>query len=72
MSDNKTTDPCAEYRGPQADAKAAQIESALGTDAEMLTDTVWLLRYTTVKNNIQWPTHEELMRERYGDEPHAG
>lgn len=61
-----TTDPLDEYRGPEADAKAVRIQATLGTDAETLTDDVWLLRYTTVKHNIQWPTHEELMELRRG------
>ena len=50
--DNPTTD----YAGPAADARAETIETTLGTDRETLTDTVWLLRYTTVKHGIQWPT----------------
>jgi hypothetical protein len=60
-----TTD--AEYRGPEADARAAQISATLGTDAETLTDTVWLLRYTTVKYDIQWPTQVDLLEMRRDD-----
>lgn len=61
MSDD---DPRAQYRGPEADARALAIEAALGTDAERLTDVVWLLRYTTVRNDIQWPTYDELTEMR--------
>jgi hypothetical protein len=64
LLNEQTTDPTSEYRGPEADAKAARIQATLGTDAETLVDTVWLLRYTTVKHNIQWPTHDELMEMR--------
>lgn len=63
----QTTDPLDEYRGPEADAKAERIQATLGTDAETLTDDVWLLRYTTVKHNIQWPTFDELMEMRRDD-----
>ena len=38
-----------EYIGPEADARAAAIEATLGTEAERLTDTVWLMRYTMAK-----------------------
>lgn len=63
-ADSDTTDPLAEYRGPAADARAAAIEATAGTEAEKLTDIVWLLRYTTVKHDIQWPTHAELLELR--------
>lgn len=61
MSDD---DSRAQYRGPEAEARALAIKATLGTDAERLTDVVWLLRYTTVKNDIQWPTYDELMEMR--------
>lgn len=60
----ETSDPEAEYRGPAADAKAERIRATLGTKNETLFDSVWLLRYTSVKHNIQWPTHEELLEMR--------
>lgn len=52
------------YRGPEADARAERIRTTLGTDAETLGGTVWLLRYITVKHDIQWPTHAELVEMR--------
>jgi hypothetical protein len=61
----ETTDSSAEYRGMDADARAAQIRTTLGTAAETLVNVVWLLRYTTVKHNIRWPTHAELMEMRH-------
>lgn len=69
MPDGKsdTTDPLAQYRGPEADARATAIQATVGTDAETLTDVVWLLRYTTVKHDIQWPTHAELLELRSDD-----
>lgn len=63
MSDRKPE--TTEYIGPEAEAKAERIRATLGTDAETLTDDVWLLRYMTVKHRIQ-PTHEELMEMRRG------
>ncbi len=58
------TDPLDEYRGPKADAKAALIEQTLGTETEILTDVVWLLRYITVKHSIQWATWDEVIEMR--------
>jgi hypothetical protein len=57
-------DADAQYRGPRADARAARIQAMAGTDAETLADAVWMLRYTSVKHGIQWPTHQELMELR--------
>lgn len=62
-----TIDALAQYCGPEADARAAAIEATLGTEAESLTNVVWLLHYTTVKHDIQWPTHAELMEMRRDD-----
>ena len=62
--DNPAVD--AEFQGPKADARAVAVEAVLGTDAETVTDTIWLLRYTIAKHNTQLPTHEEIMRERHG------
>lgn len=45
-------DPCTEYRVPALGARAAAINAALGADAESQVETVWLLRYTTVKHDI--------------------
>ena len=69
MLDPQTTPPGwrEEYQGPIADARAAAIEGTLGTDAESLPVTVWLLRYTTVQFNIQWPTTDEMMEIRHGN-----
>lgn len=58
MKRDQPTSP-SEFCGPEADRRAAAVEAALGTDAETLTDVVWLLRYTTVKYGIQWLAHGE-------------
>ena len=58
--------PRDEYRGPGAEARAARIAETLGTDSETLIDVVWLLRYTTVRDNIQWPSLAELLEMRDG------
>src|SRR5579859_4916655 len=72
MSDkSETTGPMAEYIGPEADAKAAAIDATLGTDNETTADVIWLLRYTTVKHNIQWPTFADMVAAR-GSESDAG
>ena len=49
-----------EYTGPEADARAAAIESAIGTEDERLADTVWLLRYVGVKAAFKWPVEEPV------------
>ncbi len=53
---------------PEEDAYAEGLMAKLNTPDETLSETVWLLRYTTRKHGIRLPTHGELMRERHGDE----
>ena len=55
MISNMGTEPTnTPYTGPSADARAAAIEATLGTDAESLVDTVWLLRYVAVRYGVRW------------------
>lgn len=67
MTHDQTTGWREQYRGPAADAKATEIRATLGTDMEQIADTIWLLRYMTVKHGIRALTHEELLEERYAE-----